>query len=93
MSDKTFGGLFWHNVSEMLKENNKNLNDIAKFMTKENEGKRVLALYDKLYRHSSQEINPMNVLGAGVYEYLLRFDKYLMVSDLYSDRSEYDAEI
>lgn len=93
MSVKTFGGLFWHNVSEMLKENNKNLNDIAKFMTKENEGKRVLALYDKLYRHSSQEINPMNVLGAGVYEYLLQFDKYLMVSDLYSDRSGYDTKI
>ena len=93
MSAKTFGELFWRNVSEMLKENNKNLNDIAKFMIKENEGKRVLALYDKLYRHSSQEINPMNVLGSGVYEYLLQFDKYLMVSDLYSDRSEYDTKI
>ena len=44
-------------------------------------------------RYKRKEINPPNVLIDGVLNYLKKFDKNLMISDLYSDWSEYDAEI
>ena len=39
------------------------------------------------------KINPPNVLIDGVLNYLKKFDENLMLADLYSDWSEYDAKI
>ena len=88
----TAGNLFWNNVTEMLKENNKSLKSVALYMRDGVNDKKTLALYDKLYRYKCEEINPPNVLIDGVLNYLKKFDENLMVSDLYSDWSEYDAE-
>ena len=87
------GNLFWTNVTQMLKENNKSLRSVALHMRDGVNDKKTLALYDKLYRYKREEINPPNVLIDGVLNYLKKFDKNLMISDLYSDWSEYDAEI
>ena len=89
----TAGNLFWTNVTEMLKDNKESLRSVALHMRDGVGGKKTLALYDKLYRYKREEINPPNVLIDGVLNYLKKFDKNLMVSDLYSDWSEYDAEI
>lgn len=88
----TAGNLFWTNVTEMLKENNESLRSVALYMRDGVSGKKTLALYDKLYRYKREEINPPNVLIDGVLNYLKKFDENLMVSDLYSDWSEYDAK-
>ena len=90
---KTAGTLFWGNVDEMLKENKESLRSVALHMRDGINDKKTLALYDKLYRYKREAINPPNVLIDGVLNYLKKFDKNLMVSDLYSDWSEYDAEI
>ena len=90
---KTAGALFWGNVEETLKENNESLRSIALYMRDGVNDKKTLALYDKLYRYKREAINPPNVLVDGVLNYLKKFDKNLMVSDLYSNWSEYDAEI
>lgn len=89
----TAGNLFWTNVTKMLKENNKSLRSVAMHMRDGVNDKKTLALYDKLYRYKREEINPPNVLADGVLNYLKKFDENLMISDLYSDWSEYDAEI
>ena len=89
----TAGNLFWTNVTKMLKDNNKSLKSIALYMRGGANDKKTLALYDKLYRYKREAINPPNVLIDGVLNYLKKFDKNLMISDLYSDWSEYDAEI
>lgn len=89
----TAGNLFWTNVTKMLKENNKSLRSIALYMRDGINDKKTLALYDKLYRYKREAINPPNVLIDGVLNYLKKFDENLMVSDLYSDWSEYDAKI
>lgn len=89
----TAGNLFWTNVTEMLKENNKSLKSVALYMRDGVNDKKTLALYDKLYRYKREAINPPNVLANGVLNYLKKFDENLMISDLYSDWSEYDAEI
>ena len=89
----TAGNLFWTNVTKMLKENNKSLRSVALYMRDGVNDKKTLALYDRLYRYKREEINPPNVLIDGVLNYLKKFDKYLMFSDLYSDWSEYDAKI
>ena len=89
----TAGNLFWTNVTKMIKENNKSLKSVALYMRDGINDKKTLALYDKLYRYKREEINPPNVLVDGVLNYLKKFDKNLMVSDLYSNWSEYDAEI
>ena len=89
----TAGNLFWTNVTEMLKDNKESLRSIALYMRDGVNDKKTLALYDKLYRYKREEINPPNVLIDGVLNYLKKFDENLMVSDLYSDWSEYDAEI
>ena len=89
----TAGNLFRTNVTEMLKENNESLRSVALHMRDGINDKKTLALYDKLYRYKREEINPPNVLIDGVLNYLKKFDENLMVSDLYSDWSEYDAEI
>lgn len=88
----TAGNLFWTNVTKMLKENNKSLKSVALYMRDGINDKKTLALYDKLYRHKREVINPSNVLIDGVLNYLKKFDENLMVSDLYSDWSEYDAK-
>ena len=90
---KTAGALFWGNVDEMLKDNKESLRSVALHMRDGVNDKKTLALYDKLYRYKREEINPQNVLVDGVLNYLKKFDENLMVSDLYSDWSEYDAEI
>ena len=89
----TAGNLFWTNVTKMLKENNESLRSVALYMRDGVNDKKTLALYDKLYRYKREAINPPNVLVDGVLNYLKKFDENLMVSDLYSDWSEYDAEI
>ena len=89
----TAGNLFWTNVTKMLKENNKSLRSVALYMRDGVNDKKTLALYDKLYRYKREAINPPNVLVDGVLNYLKKFDENLMISDLYSDWSEYDAEI
>ena len=89
----TAGYLFWMNVTKMLKENNESLRSVALYMRDGVNDKKTLALYDKLYRYKREAINPPNVLIDGVLNYLKKFDENLMVSDLYSDRSEYDAKI
>ena len=89
----TAGYLFWTNVTETLKENNKSLKSVALYMRDGINDKKTLALYDKLYRYKREAINPPNVLIDGVLNYLKKFDENLMISDLYSDWSEYDAEI
>ena len=89
----TAGSLFWTNVTQMLKENNKSLRNVALYMRDGVNDKKTLALYDKLYRYKREAINPPNVLVDGVLNYLKKFDENLMVSDLYSDWSEYDAKI
>ena len=89
----TAGNLFWTNVTKMLKENNKSLKSVATHMRDGVNDKKTLALYDKLYRYKREEINPPNDLIDGVLNYLKKFDENLMISDLYSDWSEYDAEI
>ena len=89
---KTAGALFWGNVDEMLKDNKESLRSVALHMRDGVNDKKTLALYDKLYRYKREEINPQNVLIDGVLNYLKKFDENLMVSDLYSDWSEYDAE-
>ena len=86
------GNLFWTNVTEMLKDNNKSLKSVALYMRDGVNDKKTLALYDKLYRYKREEINPPNVLADGVLNYLKKFDENLMVSDLYSDWSEYDTK-
>ena len=88
----TAGNLFWNNVTEILKENNKSLRNVALYMRDGVNDKKTLALYDKLYRYKREAINPPNVLIDGVLNYLKKFDENLMVSDLYSDWSEYDAK-
>ena len=88
----TAGNLFWTNVTQMLKENNKSLRNVALYMRDGVNDKKTLALYDKLYRYKREAINPPNVLVDGVLNYLKKFDENLMVSDLYSDWSEYDAK-
>ena len=89
----TAGYLFWMNVTKMLKENNESLRSVALYMRDGVNDKKTLALYDKLYRYKREAINPPNVLIDGVLNYLKKFDENLMVSDLYSDWSEYDAKI
>ena len=89
----TAGNLFWTNVTKMLKENSESLRSIALYMRDGINDKKTLALYDKLYRYKREAINPPNVLIDGVLNYLKKFDENLMISDLYSDWSEYDAEI
>ena len=89
----TAGNLFWTNATEILKENNKSLRNVALYMRDGINDKKTLALYDKLYRYKREAINPPNVLVDGVLNYLKKFDENLMISDLYSDWSEYDAEI
>ena len=89
----TAGNLFWTNVTQMLKENNESLKSVALYMRDGVNDKKTLALYDKLYRYKREAINPPNVLANGVLNYLKKFDENLMISDLYSDWSEYDAEI
>ena len=86
------GNLFWTNVTEMLKDNNKSLKSVALYMRDGVNDKKTLALYDKLYRYKREAINPPNVLIDGVLNYLKKIDENLMVSDLYSDWSEYDAK-
>ena len=88
----TAGNLFWTNVTQMLKENNKSLRNVALYMRDGVNDKKTLALYDKLYRYKREAINPPNVLVDGVLNYLKKFDENLMVSDLYSDWSEYDTK-
>ena len=90
---KTAGALFWGNVDEILKDNKESLRSVALHMRDGVNDKKTLALYDKLYRYKREEINPPNVLIDGILNYLKKFDENLMVSDLYSDWSEYDAEI
>lgn len=89
----TAGNLFWTNVTEMLKDNNESLRSVALYMRDGVNDKKTLALYDKLYRYKREAINPPNVLADGVLNYLKKFDDNLMISDLYSNWSEYDAEI
>ena len=89
----TAGNLFWNNVTEILKDNKESLRSVALYMRDGVNDKKTLALYDKLCRYKREEINPPNVLIDGVMNYLKKFDENLMVSDLYSDWSEYDAEI
>ena len=81
----TPGDLFWTNVTNMLKENNKSLRSIALYMRDGVNDKKTLALYDKLYRYKREAINPPNVLADGVLSYLKKFDEYLMFSDLYAE--------
>ena len=81
----TAGSLFWTNVTEMLKDNNKSLKSVALYMRDGVNDKKTLALYDKLYRYKREEINPPNVLANGVLDYLKKFDEYLMFSDLYAE--------
>ena len=88
----TAGNLFWNNVTEILKENSESLRSIALYMRDGINDKKTLALYDKLYRYKREAINPPNVLIDGVLNYLKKFDENLMLADLYSDWSEYDAE-
>ena len=88
----TAGNLFWTNVTEMLKDNKESLKSVALYMRDGVNDKKTLALYDKLYRYKREAINPPNVLVDGVLNYLKKFDENLMISDLYSDWSEYDAE-
>ena len=89
----TAGNLFWTNVTEMLKDNKESLRSVALYMRDGVNDKKTLALYDKLYRYKREAINPPNVLIDGVLNYLKKFDDNLMLADLYSDWSEYDAEI
>ena len=89
----TAGNLFWTNATQMLKDNNKSLKSVALYMRDGVNDKKTLALYDKLYRYKREAINPPNVLVDGVLNYLKKFDENLMISDLYSNWSEYDAEI
>ena len=89
----TAGNLFWTNAAQMLKENNESLKSVALYMRDGVNDKKTLALYDKLYRYKREEINPPNVLIDGVLNYLKKFDENLMVSDLYSDWSEYDEHL
>ena len=89
----TAGNLFWTNVTEILKDNKESLRSVALYMRDGVNDKKTLALYDKLYRYKREAINPPNVLIDGVLNYLKKFDEKLMISDLYSDWSEYDAEI
>ena len=81
----TAGNLFWTNVTEILKDNNKSLKSVALYMRDGVNDKKTLALYDKLYRYKREAINPPNVLAAGVLNYLKKFDEYLMFSDLYAE--------
>ena len=81
----TAGSLFWTNVTEMLKDNKESLRSVALYMRGGINDKKTLALYDKLYRYKREEINPPNVLIDGVLNYLKKFDKYLMFSDLYAE--------
>ena len=81
----TAGNLFWTNVTEMLKENNESLRSVAMHMRDGINDKKMLALYDKLYRYKREAINPPNVLADGVLNYLKKFDEYLMFSDLYAE--------
>ena len=89
----TAGNLFWTNAAQMLKENNESLRSVALHMRDGVNDKKTLALYDKLYRYKREAINPPNVLIDGVLNYLKKFDENLMVSDLYSDWSEYDEHL
>ena len=89
----TAGNLFWTNVTEMLKDNKESLRSVALYMRDGVNDKKTLALYDKLYRYKREAINPPNVLIEGVLNYIKKFDDNLIVSDLYSDWSEYDAKI
>ena len=81
----TAGNLFWNNVTEILKDNNKSLKSVALYMRGGINDKKTLALYDKLYRYKREAINPPNVLANGVLNYLKKFDEYLMFSDLYAE--------
>ena len=81
----TAGNLFWMNVTKMLKENRESLRSVALYMRDGINDKKTLALYDKLYRHKREAINPSNVLANGVLNYLKKFDAYLMLSDLYAE--------
>ena len=81
----TAGNLFWTNVTEILKDNNKSLKNVALYMRDGVNDKKTLALYDKLYRYKREAINPPNVLIDGVLNYLKKFDEYLMFSDLYAE--------
>ena len=89
----TAGNLFWTNVTEMLKDNKESLRSVALYMRDGVNDKKTLALYDKLYRYKREAINPPNVLANGVLNYLKKFDENLMVSDLYSDWSEYNERL
>ena len=89
----TAGNLFWNNVTEMLKDNKESLRSVALYMRDGINDKKTLALYDKLYRYKREENNPPNVLIDGVLNYLKKFDENLMISDLYSDWSEYDEHL
>ena len=81
----TAGDLFWTNVTEILKDNKESLRSVALYMRDGVNDKKTLALYDKLYRYKREAINPPNVLANGVLNYLKKFDKYLMFSDLYAE--------
>ena len=83
---QTFGELFWNNVDEKLKENNKTLKDVARFM--ESDDKKSEALYHRLYRSRSERTNPSNIIGAGIYSYFKQFDEFLTVGYLYDDLKE-----
>ena len=51
----TAGNLFWTNVTEILKENNKSLKSVALYMRDGINDKKTLALYDKLYSASARK--------------------------------------
>ena len=84
----TAGNLFWANVTEMLKENNKSLKSVALYMRDGVNDKKTLALYDKLYRYKREAINPPNVLVDGVLNYLKQFDEFLTVGYMYDELKE-----
>ena len=86
MSDKTFGELFWGNVDKLLKENEKGLKDISRFL--ESEPKKADNLYHRLHRSRSEGTNPSNIMGGGIYNYFKQFDKFQTVGYLYDDLDE-----
>lgn len=86
MSEKTFGELFWSNVDKLLKENEKGLKDISRFL--ESEPKKADNLYHRLHRSRSEGTNPSNIIGGGIYNYFKRFDELLTVGFLYDELDE-----
>ena len=86
MSDKTFGELFWGNVDKLLKENEKGLKDISRFL--ESEPKKADNLYHRLHRSRSEGTNPSNIMGGGIYNYFKQFDKFQTVGYMYDDLDE-----